>query len=92
MGLSHRWIIKTVLVFGLGVTIIAGIAVWLQTAVVLFGPKHWRYDLMTLEWPEDIGSTVEGKERLDLETLVDQVAERARLRQEQEAAERAAGA
>ena len=80
------------LVFGLGVTIIAGIAVWLQTAVVLFGPKHWRYDLMTLEWPEDIGSTVEGKERLDLETLVDQVAERARLRQEQEAAERAAGA
>ena len=59
--------------------------------MVLFGPKHWRYDLMTLEWPEDIGSTVEGKERLDLETLVDQVAERARLRQEQEAAERAAG-
>jgi hypothetical protein len=73
------------------VTILAGIAVWLQTAVVLFGPKHWRYDLMTLEWPEDIGSTVEGKERLELETLVDQVEERARLRREQEAAEPAAG-
>jgi len=92
VGLSHRWIIKTVLVFGLGVTILAGIAVWLQTAVVLFGPKHWRYDLMTLEWPEDIGSTVEGKDRLELEKLVDQVEERARLRREQEAEERAAGA
>jgi len=89
VGLSHRWIIKSVLVFGLGVTIVAGIAVWLQVAVVLFGPKHWRYDLMTLEWPEDIGKAVEGKERLDLNTLVDQVEERARLRREQEAAEKA---
>lgn len=92
VGLSHRWIIKTVLVFGFGVTIVAGVAVWLQTAVVLFGPKHWRYDLMTLEWPEDIGQSVEGKSRLDLDTLVDQVEERARLRREKEAAERAAGA
>jgi len=91
VGLSHRWIIKSVLVFGLGVAILAGISVWLQVAVVLFGPKHWRYDLMTLEWPEDIGSTVEGKERLELETLVDQVEERARLRREKEAAEQAAG-
>ena len=92
VGLSHRWIIKTVLVFGLGGTILAGISVWLQTAVVLFGPKHWRYDLMTLEWPEDLGKSVEGKERLDLNTLVDQVEERARLRREKEAADQAAGA
>ena len=91
MGLSHRWIIKTVLVFGLGVTIVAGVAVWLQVATVLFGPKHWRYDLMTLEWPEDIGKAVEGKARLDLNTLVDQVEERARLRKEKEAAEQASG-
>ena len=91
VGLSHRWIIKSVLVFGLGVTIVAGLAVWLQVATVLFGPKHWRYDLMTLEWPEDIGKAVEGKERLDLNTLVDQVEERARLRKEKEAAEKAGG-
>ena len=90
VGLSHRWIIKTVLVFGFGVTIVAGFAVWLQVVVVLFGPKHWRYDLMTLEWPEDIGKSVEGKERLDLNTLVDQVEERARLRREKEAAEQQA--
>ena len=89
VGLRHRWIIKTVLVFGFGVTIVAGFAVWLQVAVVLFGPKNWRYDLMTLEWPEDIGKSVEGKERLDLNTLVDQVEERARLRREKEAAEQA---
>ena len=44
---------------------------------------------MTLEWPEDIGKAVEGKERLDLNTLVDQVEERARLRREKEAAEKA---
>ena len=89
VGLSHRWIIKTVLVFGLGVTIVAGVAVWLQVATILFGPKHWRYDLMTLEWPEDIGKAVEGKERLDLNTLVDQLGERARLRKEKAAAEKA---
>ena len=91
VGLSHRWIIKTVLVFGLGVTIVAGVAVWLQVATVLFGPKHWRYDLMTLEWPEDIGKAVEGKERLDLNTLVDQVEERARLRKEKAAKEAGSG-
>ena len=32
VGLSHRWIIKSVLVFGLIVATIAGIAVWLQVA------------------------------------------------------------
>jgi hypothetical protein len=46
---------------------------------------------MTLEWPENIGGRVEGKERLDLETLVDQVEERARLRREKEAAAQTAG-
>jgi len=53
VGLSHRWIIKSVLVIGLFVTTIAGISVWLQTAVVLFGPKGLRFELMTLDWPEE---------------------------------------
>lgn len=53
VGLPHRWIIKTVLVIGLFVAALAGIAVWLQAAVVLFGPKDLRFKLMTLEWPEE---------------------------------------
>ncbi len=52
VGLSHRWIIKTVLVVGLFIGLLSGIAVWLQTAFVLFGPKDLRFQLMTLEWPE----------------------------------------
>ena len=52
VGLSHRWIIKTVLVVGLFIGLLSGIAVWLQTAFVLFGPKDVRFQLMTLEWPE----------------------------------------
>ena len=90
VGLSHRWIIKGLLVFGLVVALIAGIAVWLQTVMVLFGPKHWRYDLMTLEWPEDEGSIVEGKERMDLEKLEDQLElQSARMRASVEAEQRA---
>ena len=53
VGLSYRWIIKTVLVFGILVALLSGIAAWLQAAVVVFGPRHLRFKLMTLEWPED---------------------------------------
>lgn len=53
VGLSQRWIIKTVLLMGLIVAALSGIAVWLQTVLVLFGPKDFRFHLMTLEWPED---------------------------------------
>jgi TRAP-type mannitol/chloroaromatic compound transport system permease small subunit len=53
VGLSYRWIIKSVLVLGLFTALVAGIAVWLQTVLVLFGPKGLRFKLMTLEWPED---------------------------------------
>ncbi|HET9488971.1 MAG TPA: TRAP transporter small permease subunit [Methylomirabilota bacterium] len=53
VGLSYRWIIKTILVFGIFTALLAGIAVWLQTVIVLFGPKEVRFRLMTLEWPED---------------------------------------
>ena len=53
VGLSHRWIIKTILVFGLIMAALAGISVWIQTVLVLFGPKDMRFQLMTLEWPEE---------------------------------------
>ncbi len=53
VGLSHRWIIKTILVFGLILAALAGISVWIQTVLVLFGPKDMRFQLMTLEWPEE---------------------------------------
>jgi TRAP-type mannitol/chloroaromatic compound transport system permease small subunit len=69
VGLTHRWIIKSVLVFGLVVAAISGIAVWLQVAIVLWGPQNIRFPLMTLEWPEEEGSKIEGKERIKLEDL-----------------------
>ena len=53
VGLAHRWIIKTTLAVGLVVAFVAGIAVWLQTILVLFGPQEVRFQLMTLEWPEE---------------------------------------
>ena len=82
VGLSHRWIIKSIMVIGLLGAVIAGISVWLQVVMVLFGPKHWRYPLMTLEWPEESGATVEGKQRLDLETAEDQLELRAAKQKE----------
>ncbi len=78
VGLTHRFIIKSVLAFGLVVALIAGIAVWLQVYAVLFGPQNIRYPLMTLEWPEEEGTMIEGKERLDLSKAVDTLEERAR--------------
>ena len=38
VGLHYRWIIKSVLVIGLIVAALAGVSVWLQTVLVLFGP------------------------------------------------------
>jgi TRAP-type mannitol/chloroaromatic compound transport system permease small subunit len=67
VGLSHRWIIKSILVTGLVVATIAGIAVWLQVAFLMWGTKPKRFPLMTLEWPEEAGSRIEGKERIRLE-------------------------
>ena len=86
VGISHRWMIKSVLVIGLIVALLAGIAVWLQVAIALFGPKHWRFDLMTIEWPEETGASVEGKERMELEKMDDQLElQSARMRAEAEA-------
>ena len=78
VGLTHRFIIKSILAFGLIVALIAGLAVWLQVISVLFGPQDIRYPLMTLEWPEEEGSMIEGKERLDLTKAVNTLESRAR--------------
>jgi TRAP-type mannitol/chloroaromatic compound transport system permease small subunit len=67
VGLTHRWIIKSVLVAGLIVATVAGVAVWLQVATLLWSSYERRFQLMTLEWPEEAGSRVEGKERIKLE-------------------------
>jgi TRAP-type mannitol/chloroaromatic compound transport system permease small subunit len=67
VGLSHRWIIKSILVFGLIVAAVAGIAIWLQVVLVLWGNPSRRFRLMTLEWPEEAGTTIEGKRRISLE-------------------------
>lgn len=66
VGLSHRWIIKSVLVFGLLVAVVSGIAAWLQVATILWGPRHVRFPLMTLDWPEG-DAKIEGKQRVRLE-------------------------
>ena len=77
VGLTHRWIIKTVLVAGLCFVLVAGVSVLLQVMVVLWGPRDRRFPLMTLEWPEEAGSKIEGKERLDLSKAEDLLRARA---------------
>jgi TRAP-type mannitol/chloroaromatic compound transport system permease small subunit len=73
VGLSHRWIIKSILVIGLIVAAVAGVAILLQVVLVLWGDPNRRFKLMALEWPEQQGSTIEGKERvrLDDDSVVD---------------------
>ncbi len=66
VGLTHRWIIKSVLLAGLCVALVSGVAVWLQMVVILWGPQDMRFPLMTMEWPEE-ETKVEGKERLVLD-------------------------
>jgi TRAP-type mannitol/chloroaromatic compound transport system permease small subunit len=86
VGLTHRWIIKSVLVVGLVMAVVAGIAVWLQVVMVLWGPQNIRFPLMTLEWPEEAGTKLEGKTRLELDKMEDEFQRRERERAEQEAA------
>ena len=73
-----RWVIKSLLCLGLFMTVAAGISVWLQVAVALWGPQGVRFPLMTIEWPEEAGSKIEGKERLDLSKVEDELERRAR--------------
>ena len=84
VGLPHRWAIKSFLFMGVIVAIIAGLAVWLQVVLALFGNRNKRFPLMTIEWPENTGTMVEGKERLDLEKADDLIEVRARQREEKE--------
>jgi len=58
------------LVFGLITVVTAGIAVWLQVVLVLFGNPARRFRLMTFEWPEE-DAKIEGKERVKLEGAPD---------------------
>ena len=46
---------------------IAGVAVWLQVALADVGEHTKRFRLMTLEWPEEAGTKIEGKERIVLD-------------------------
>ena len=53
VGLSHRWIIKSFLVAGFVCALLSGIAVWLQTVILLFGRSDYRFEPMTLEMPPE---------------------------------------
>ena len=66
VGLPYRWLIKSVLVLGLVLALAAGFAAWLQVATILWGPRELRFELMTLEWPEE-DRRIEGKARVRLE-------------------------
>ena len=77
VGLSHRWIIKSIIVFGFITALLAGFSVWLQVLSVLMAPKHWRFPMMTMDWPESEGDSFEGKERVSLDNAVDELARRA---------------
>jgi len=67
VGLTNRWIIKTVLVIGLVLVLLAGFASWLQVWTALFTDPSKRFDMMTLEWPEEEGTMIEGKKRIELD-------------------------
>ncbi len=64
VGLTHRWLIKSVLLFGLIVALFAAIAVWLETILVLFGPRDLRFEMMTLKRPGPPAGTL-GEESHD---------------------------
>ena len=49
VGLSHRWAIKSVLVFGLFLAATAGLAIWLQVTFALFGPKNYNFPCYVIE-------------------------------------------
>jgi TRAP-type mannitol/chloroaromatic compound transport system permease small subunit len=66
IGLPYRWLIKSVLLLGLLVALLAGVSAWLQVVTILWGPRELRFPLMTLEWPEE-DRKIEGKERVKLE-------------------------
>ena len=52
VGLSHRWVIKSFLLAGFFLSLLSGIAVWLQTVILLFGSRDYRFNPMTIDLPE----------------------------------------
>ena len=66
VGLSHRWIIKSILVFGLIVATIAGIAVWLQVATADVGQECQALPADDADGRRKL-ARIEGKERIMLE-------------------------
>ena len=53
VGLSHRWIIKSILIVGIFFLFLSAVSVWLQLFVVLFGSEKARFELMVLDWPKE---------------------------------------
>ena len=53
VGLSHRWIIKSFLIAGFVCALLSGIAVWLQTVILLFGRSDYRFEPMTITRPSE---------------------------------------
>jgi TRAP-type mannitol/chloroaromatic compound transport system permease small subunit len=65
VGLSHRWAIKSILVFGLLVAAFAGFAIWLQVAFALFGPRHYQFPCFVIENEEEKTARREMMENID---------------------------
>ena len=53
VGLSHRWAIKSILVFGLFLAAAAGFAIWLQVTFALFGPRNFLFPCYVIENDEE---------------------------------------
>ncbi len=71
VGLPMRWIIKSTLFFGLIVAALASLAVWIETVLVLFGPRELRFPLMTMEWPEDQARRAEAARKAQEQAAVE---------------------
>ena len=69
VGLPYRWVIKSFLLFGFTLALLSGISVWLQTFICLFGRPDYRFDLMTLNWPEEKNQKAQDFE--DIEKTLD---------------------
>jgi TRAP-type mannitol/chloroaromatic compound transport system permease small subunit len=52
IGLGYRWAIKSVLLAGMVLALLAGIAVLFRLVVFLFGPRHLEFDLLTIQREE----------------------------------------
>lgn len=53
IGVPHRWIIKSVLLIGMVLALLAGISIWLRYLLVLFGPARLANDPFVQHAPEE---------------------------------------